>query len=193
MKPRRGAGLAALLALVAGGCDWYYNTLPSPDDLMKLVPWFDHMITSPAVHPYARADIPRTTVPGTVPVHVTEPDWGPEWTRGNWAVADRLVNPTDPVEVMAVGDTLYRIFCGLCHGPAGAGDGLVGRRMGAPSLLTPQAMGRSDGHIYSVIRYGRGVMFRYGDKIVEPERRWAVVHYVRRLQANAGGGAGAVP
>jgi mono/diheme cytochrome c family protein len=57
--------------------------------------------------------------------------------------------------------------------------------MGAPSLLTPQARGRSDGHIYSLIRYGRGVMPRYGDKIPSAEARWAVVTYVRKLQADA--------
>jgi mono/diheme cytochrome c family protein len=49
-------------------------------------------------------------------------------------------------------------------------------------------MGFPDGYIYSTIRYGRGIMPRYGDKIVTPEARWAVVNYVRRLQAAAGGG-----
>jgi mono/diheme cytochrome c family protein len=171
-----------------GGCDWYYNTLPSPDDLMKAIPWFDHMIHSPAVHPYARGNVPRYTVPGTVPVHSTEADWSAEWNAGNWAVADRLVNPTDPDEVLAVGDTLYRIYCSVCHGPRGAADGPVSSRIGAPSLLTDQARARSDGHLYSVIRYGRGVMFPYGDKIPDPRRRWAVVHYVRRLQAEAAAG-----
>ncbi|MBL8988326.1 MAG: hypothetical protein JNJ80_18785, partial [Gemmatimonadetes bacterium] len=42
--------LIVALGLVGSlsGCNWYYDTLPSPDDLMKLVPWFDHMIKSPA-------------------------------------------------------------------------------------------------------------------------------------------------
>lgn len=192
MRRRLRAPAAALTLLFLGGCQWYYHTVPSPDDLMKLVPWFDHMITTPAVHPYARADIPRTPVPGTVPIHVTEADWSAAWNAGNWAVADGLVNPTDPAAVRAVGDTLYRIYCSVCHGLQGAADGPVSPRIGAPSLLTPQARGRSDGHIYSVIRYGRGVMWRYGDRIQDPEQRWAVVHYVRELQADAPA-AGAAP
>ena len=40
--------------------------------------------------------------------------------------------------------------------------------MGAPSLLTARARGYSDGYLYSIMRYGRGVMPRYGDKIVRP-------------------------
>ena len=57
--------------------------------------------------------------------------------------------------------------------------------MGAPSLLTPRARGYADGYIYSIIRYGRGVMPRYGDKVPIPAERWAVVSHVRRLQSES--------
>jgi len=62
---------------------------------------------------------------------------------------------------------------------------LVGKRMGAMSLLTDKAMAYSDGYLYSIIRYGRGVMPRYGDKIFRFDERWAVVNYVRKLQGRA--------
>ena len=88
--------LAAAAVLLLGGCNWYYQTLPSPDDLMAAVPWFDHMIKSRAVHPYQRADIPRTTVPGTVPVSGGEADWRAEFATLNTTTADRLVNPPYP-------------------------------------------------------------------------------------------------
>jgi len=175
--------LAAAVALLLGGCDWYYNTLPSPDDLMAAVPWFDHMIKSRAVHPYQRSDIPRTTVPGTVPITGNEPNDSALFKGGNASLADRLVNPTVPAETLVRGDTLFRTFCAVCHGQAGAGDGLV--RVGAPSLLTASATGRSDGYLYSIIRYGRGVMPRYGDKVYLREDRWAIVNYVRKLQRDA--------
>ena len=80
--------LAAAVALLLGGCNWYYSTLPSPDDLMKAVPWFDHMIKSRAVHPYGRADIPRNTVPGSVPISGGEADWAAEFAAASalaWA------------------------------------------------------------------------------------------------------------
>jgi hypothetical protein len=57
--------------------------------------------------------------------------------------------------------------------------------MGAPSLLTPRARGYADGYIYSIIRYGRGVMPRYGDKVFVPVDRWAIVNHVRKLQAKS--------
>lgn len=181
---RRALLLAGAL-LLGGGCNWYYNTLPSPDDLMKAIPWFDHMITSRAVHPYGRADLPRNTVPGTVPITGSEGDWSGSFLAGNPAVADRLVNPTIPESTLARGDTLFHTFCAVCHGPAGAGDGTVGPKLGAPSLLTDRARAFSDGYLYSIIRYGRGVMPRYGDKLYRPEDRWAVVNYLRTLQRAA--------
>jgi len=174
-----------LVALLLAGCDFYYDRVPSPDDLLKLVPWFDHMITSPAVHPYESASVPRNTIPGTVPIDRVEGDWSGPWNAGQFEVADRITNPlTDAPGALARGDTLYQIYCAVCHGRAGAANGSVGPRMGAPSLLTEQARARSDGHIYSLIRYGRGVMPRYGDKIPTAEARWAVVTYVRKLQSD---------
>ena len=175
-----------LVAVLLGGCDFYYDRVPSPDDLLKMVPWFDHMIKSPAVHPYESGSVPRNAVPGTVPINRIEGDWGTAWNSGQFEVADGIRNPlTDSTTAIARGDELYQIYCAVCHGQAGAANGTVGPRMGAPSLLTAQARGRSDGHIYSLIRYGRGVMPRYGDKIPSADARWAVVTYVRKLQADA--------
>lgn len=196
----RRVGAAALL-LALGGCQWWYNDVPSPDDLLHAVPWFDAMIRQRSVFPYERDDLPRTTVAGTVPVTGGEADWSAEWARGSTATADRLRNPFTegralpsptgpsvallPGTVAAKGDSLYQNFCAMCHGPTGAGDGLVGLRMGAPSLLTDRARGYSDGYLYSIVRYGRGVMPRYGDKIFNRNERWAVVSHVRRLQGLA--------
>lgn len=177
--------LAALLLASAGGCNFYYNTLPSPDDALKLVPYFDHMIKSQAPSPYQRLDIPRNTVAGTVPINRFEHDWGNEFRSGVTTTADALVNPTAATveTTLARGDTLYHTYCALCHGPTGNLGGTVGPRVGAPSLMTVSARDRSDGYLYSIIRYGRGVMARYGDKVSRPEDRWAIVNYVRTLQA----------
>ncbi len=171
------------------GCNWYYNTLPSPDDLMKLVPWFDHMIKSPAVSPYQRSDVPRLTPPGTVPITGGEADWntgnltGPIPLYGfDSLVGSRQVNPTDPARTLARGDTLYATFCATCHGDLGDGKGPVGVRLGAMSLVTDRAKSFTDGYLYSIVRYGRAGMPLYGDKIFRQHDRWAVVNYLRKLQ-----------
>ncbi|MEO8635283.1 MAG: cytochrome c [Gemmatimonadales bacterium] len=181
--PRRLFRAAALVLAIAGtGCDYYYNDVPSPDDAMHLVPWFDAMIKQPTVYPYQRADVPRNTVPGTVPITGSEGDWAAEFGVGNTTTADRLVNPIAGQPAPARGDTLYQTFCVTCHGITGAGDGPVGPRVAAMSLLTDRAKAYSDGYLYTMIRYGRGVMPRYGDRI-HGATRWEVVNYVRQLQA----------
>lgn len=189
--PRSGRWAPALALLVGlGGCNTWYNEVPSPDQVVEAVPWFDHMIVQPSVFPYSRADVPRTTPPGTVPITGGEADWSAEWLVGNTATADRLVNPLAGQPATARGDTLYHTFCAVCHGAAGAGDGPVGPKVAAPSLLTARAAGYSDGYVYSILRYGRGIMGQYGDKITDFHDRWQVVNYVRHLQAAAPAPAG---
>jgi mono/diheme cytochrome c family protein len=194
----RTTWLAALL--LVGACDFYYYRVPSPDQLWHIIPWFDHMITARYVRPYETAGVPRYTPEGTVPVTGGERDWSAEWIGGKTTAVDALVNPYGqasadsaspagpavpelPRSVEAAGDTLYQNFCTVCHGVAGDGKGPVSNRLGAPSLLTGRARAYSDGYLYSIIRYGRGVMPRYGDKVYRPADRWAIVSHVRKLQA----------
>lgn len=195
------AGMTAA-TLLASGCDFWYDRVPSPDDLWHVIPWFDHMITAKYVRPYESGTVPRYTVPGTVPVSGGEPDWSAEWTTGKLTTVNSLVNPYAagaqgkpwpagpdvpliPHQVEAAGDTLYQTYCEVCHGVAGDAKGTVSLRIGAPSLLTGRARSYSDGYIYSIIRYGRGVMPRYGDKVYLPSDRWAIVNHVRKLQAQS--------
>jgi mono/diheme cytochrome c family protein len=190
MRRNRLGVLAALLALLgATGCDAYYNVVPGPDDLMHLVPWFDAMIKQPDVFPYQRADVPRNTVPGTVPITGGEADWSAEWSVLNTTNVDKLVNPLAGQPASAAGDTLFHTFCAVCHGQTGAGDGKVGVQMAALPLITDRARALSDGYLYSIIRYGRGVMPKYGDK-VRGEKRWEIVNYVRQLQQAAAAAPG---
>jgi mono/diheme cytochrome c family protein len=178
----------ATLVLATSGCNYWYNEVPSPDDLMHVVPWFDHMILSHAVHPYHRADIPRNTPPGIVPVGGAEADWEAGYPTGrpipvygfNIEYANTLARPTDmPAVEEGRGAELFQVYCAVCHGPVGAGGGTI--PVPAPSLVSPQVAGYTDGYLYSIVRYGRGLMPRYGDKIIQKADRWAVVDYVRSL------------
>jgi mono/diheme cytochrome c family protein len=196
---RRNA-LLALLLLCSGGCDFYYYRLPSPDDLWHVIPWFDHMIHARYIRPYETQQVPRYSPEGTVPVSGGELDWSAEWISGKTTTANALKSPfviggaahsagpsvpVIPRELEAAGDTLYQNFCSVCHGPTGNADGTVSRQIGAPSLLTARARAYSDGYVYSIIRYGRGVMPRYGDKVYAPADRWAIVNHVRKLQTQS--------
>ena len=184
--------LVALALLGLGGCNWWYNDVPSPDDLMHKIPWFDHMILSKAIQPYQGNSFPRNTPAGAVPVGGGEADWH----TGDPAklvftfdtlFARKLVRPKfTPRPDSRSGEDLYNIYCAVCHGMQGSGaaDAPV-KEMLALSLLTAQARGYSDGYLYSMVRYGRLQMPQYGDKIVRIDERWAVVDYVRALQAKS--------
>ena len=181
---------AALLGL--GGCNWYYNDVPSPDDLMHHISWFDHMIVSKAIQPYQGGDIPRNAPAGAVPVGGGEADWHtghPDSMSFNFdtVVAKKLTHPVvTPRPDSRSGEEVFNTYCAVCHGAQGTGgaDAPV-KEMAAPSLLTAQARGYNDGYLYSMVRYGRLRMPQYGDKIVRIDERWAVVDYVRALQAKA--------
>jgi mono/diheme cytochrome c family protein len=198
--------LVALLPLALGGCDYWYNTVPSPDQLWYHIAWFDQMIHQRSIKPYSTADVPRYTVKGTVPVGGGEASWetGDAATLAyafDAATADKLVNPTTtggtpatpgpalptlPGDLNVRGDTLYNTYCAVCHGHTGAGNGPVSARLvGVPSLLTDRARAYTDGYLYSMIRYGRGLMPKYGDKVPVPANRWAIVNHLRALQAAA--------
>jgi mono/diheme cytochrome c family protein len=207
----RRRALLALLLLGLGACDFYYYRIPSPDDLWRAIPWFDHMVHARYIRPYETEQVPRYSPQGSIPVTGGERDWSAEWVSGKATTADALKNPfatgaqprpagpdasVIPRQLDAAGDTLYQNFCSVCHGPTGNADGTVSRQMGAPSLLTARARAYSDGYLYSIIRYGRGVMPRYGDKVYAPAERWAIVNHVRKLQAQgpaAPGPAAPVP
>jgi mono/diheme cytochrome c family protein len=182
----------AISLLGLGGCNWWYNDVPSPDALMQKIPWFDHMILSKAIQPYQGNDVPRNTPIGAVPVGGGEADWHTGDPRAlvymfDTVYAKRLVRPAfTPRPDSRSGEELYNTYCAVCHGPQGTGaaDAPI-REMGALSLLTAKARAYNDGYLYSMVRYGRLLMPQYGDKIVRIDERWAVVDYVRSLQAKA--------
>jgi mono/diheme cytochrome c family protein len=183
--------LLAAMLLGVGGCNFWYNEVPSPDDLMHKIPWFDHMIKSKAVHPYSSSTVPRNTPKGSIPVGGGEADW----RTGDMAMsafpfdtnyAKHLTRPsTPPAPGARSGQQVFEIYCSACHGFGGAGDGTIASYFAVKSLLTPAARGLADGTIYSILKYGRALMPMYGDKIYRADERWAVVEYVRSLQAKS--------
>lgn len=83
----------------------------------------------------------------------------------------------------------YDIFCAVCHGSTGEGDGMVVRRgfPQPPSYSIDSLKDAPVGYFYDVITNGFGRMYSYAAEI-EPRDRWAITAYIRALQA-----AGNVP
>jgi mono/diheme cytochrome c family protein len=83
---------------------------------------------------------------------------------------------------MQKGQAQYDLFCMVCHGKTGNGNGVVATYgVPAANLHLESFQQQPDGQIYHTIAWGKGQMYGYYDKL-DPEERWAVVLYVRALQ-----------
>jgi mono/diheme cytochrome c family protein len=86
-------------------------------------------------------------------------------------------------EVVRRGKERYEIFCSVCHGLTGNGDGMVVRRgfRRAASFNDDRLRQAPVGHFFDAITNGWGAMPSYAPQI-PPEDRWAIVAYIRALQ-----------
>ncbi len=86
-------------------------------------------------------------------------------------------------ELMDRGQKKYEIYCGVCHGPTGVGNGIVVKKgfLPPPDLADSRLLNMADGEIFSVITHGVRNMPAYGKQIT-PSDRWAIVAYMRALQ-----------
>ena len=83
------------------------------------------------------------------------------------------------------GQERYNIYCIVCHGPVGAGDGMIVRRgfIKPPTYHDDRLRNAPVGHFFDVITNGFGRMNPYGHMIPAADR-WAIVAYIRTLQAS---------
>ncbi len=90
-------------------------------------------------------------------------------------------------EVLNRGQERYQIFCSVCHGLTGYGDGMVVRRgyKKPTSYHDERLRGERIGHFYDVITNGWGTMPKYAAQIT-PRDRWAIAAYIRTLQLSQG-------
>jgi cytochrome c553 len=77
----------------------------------------------------------------------------------------------------------YEIFCTVCHGKTGEGDGRVVQRgfPVPPSYHIDRLKEAPAGYFYDVMTNGFGRMYSYAAEI-EPRDRWAIAAYIRALQ-----------
>lgn len=89
-------------------------------------------------------------------------------------------------DVVARGAERFAIFCVPCHGAAALGDGVVVQHgFTRPPPLTAGPVAEAPvGRLFQVITSGAGAMPAYGT-MIPPRDRWAIVAYLRTLQAQA--------
>jgi len=95
-----------------------------------------------------------------------------------------LKSPLDITEAnLANGKKMYTIYCGVCHGKKGDGDGILNQRdkfTGVPNYADRDI---TEGSIYHVIMYGRNMMGSHSSQLTVTER-WQVVQYVQKLRTD---------
>jgi mono/diheme cytochrome c family protein len=77
----------------------------------------------------------------------------------------------------------YDIYCSVCHGYTGRGDGMIVSR-GFPqpvSFHDPRLLAQGVGYTFHAITNGFGRMYSYASRI-PVEDRWAIAAYVKALQ-----------
>jgi mono/diheme cytochrome c family protein len=107
-------------------------------------------------------------------------------TEGYNLAKATLVSPLDSTQVdMAKGKVLYDIYCGICHGNKGNGQGNLVKREKILGIPSYDDAGRAitAGSIYHTIYYGKNAMGSYANQLKE-EERWQVVSYVLKLKSD---------
>jgi mono/diheme cytochrome c family protein len=81
------------------------------------------------------------------------------------------------------GQERFNIFCSVCHGKTGHGDGMVVRRgfRRAASFHDDRLRAAPVGHFFDAITNGWGAMPSYAAQIPVQDR-WAIISYIRALQ-----------
>ena len=158
---RRGPGArAALVAVLAAAAGAIPLAQPA---------FMRNMYTGPVVLPQVE---PRAPVEDTIAVDGQQ--------RRDRIESRDLPNPLpDTPAARAEGEWLYDVYCAMCHGPTGLGDGQIAghfRRM--PSLVLPHVQNYTDGWIYSIIGDGGFNMPPFAHSMSVDER-WALVRHVK--------------
>lgn len=147
---------------------------------------------------FADARMSRAQVEGTIADGdlITDEAWATGMEQGAY-LKEIPSSVTVDAALLARGEKQFAIYCALCHGAQGKGDGPVHQRAAdlakagqaawvQPTDLTgPRIRDMEDGMIFETITEGRSTMPRH-DSLISPEDRWAIIAYLRALQVEFG-------
>lgn len=144
--------------------------------VLLLLAGCDNMVKQPRYDPYgdgplfadgkALQDPPAGTVPRDAP-----------------ALARAAERPPMSLALVERGRDRYAIYCTMCHGADGSGNGTVPAR-GFPrpaDFRDPAQRALDPARLYAAVSAGHGVMYGFADRVPAPDR-WAMVAYVEALQ-----------
>ena len=201
------AAAALAVPLLAGcnirqhvGMDMYEQAKNKPYDPSD---FFEDRLSA---RPFVAGTVPRQEVyhdrssVGIVPVRYLGDAFPPD-TLG----PGDQVDPAKLKTVLERGQLKYNVYCSVCHGQTGLGDGMIAQRgfTPPPSFVVPNTPAATDEmrqndpyrwqrtetlqtlpprHFYNAITNGYGAMYSYAERVNEQDR-WAIAAYIKALQA----------
>ena len=149
--------------------------------------YFPNMYESVGYGTYDESDAFPNGIEAQLPVEGSVPrGWQPyEFEDSNEGYELAKVNLTSPLlnneDNLANGKKMYEIYCSVCHGSKGDGNGILMERekfLGIPSYADRDI---TEGSIYHVLMYGINLMGSHAGQ-VNDEERWQISQYVLKLR-----------
>ncbi|MDG2504265.1 MAG: cytochrome c [Flavobacteriaceae bacterium] len=174
-------GLLALLILVLGIQSCSDNSRPNYQ-------YFPNMYEPVGYETYADSDAFANGIEAQIPVDGSiargwEPYDYPDTNEGYEAAKANLNSTIEITDAnQANGKELYSIYCAVCHGNKGDGQGILMTRekfLGVPSYADREI---TPGSIYHVLMYGKNAMGSHAGQ-VNAEERWQIAHHVMELRS----------
>jgi mono/diheme cytochrome c family protein len=149
--------------------------------------YFPNMYESVGYKTYAESDAFRNGVEAQLPAEGSVArGWTPyDYPDTNDGYEAAKVNLKSPLAITAEhraeGKELYGVYCAVCHGTKGDGQGILMKRekfLGIPSYADREI---TDGSIYHVLMYGKNAMGSHAGQ-VNPTERWQIAQHVMYLR-----------
>ena len=152
--------------------------------------YLDDMVTPISYEDYSPNPVFANGQTGQLPVEGTiargkMPYKYPKTAEGQKLAGEQLTNPFNlTAEVLEKGKEQYDIYCLICHGETGMGNGTLyesGKFSAQPSDLSADRIkDMPDGEVYHIITKGSvsGLMGAHGPQI-KPENRWKIITFIK--------------
>ena len=184
MPRSRSILVLAVIATFVAGCQGSISNAP-PVHINPNMDFQERFEAQEANPFFADSRAMRPTVEGTVARGFLKEDNA--WYRGRTddGALIQTIPATITSEMMARGQERYEIFCSVCHGSAGDGQGIIMTGnygyVPAPTFHSAGLRALPDGHFFDAITNGIRTMPSYASQVPVADR-WAIVAYIRALQ-----------
>ena len=175
----KGLLFSIVVALGLGSCQ---------DPSKPNYPYFPNMYEPVGYEAYADSDAFVNGIEAQLPAEGSiargwQPYEYPDTNDGYEMAKAELQSPLAQTEVHLVeGKELYGLYCAVCHGKQGDGQGILMTRekfLGVPSYADREI---TEGSIYHVLMYGKNAMGSHAGKVNATER-WQIAQHVMELRS----------